>query len=304
LKNAALLKALKESQTLKHISIQTACYWLPIRSATTDYTITLKGFRNLASLEVYHFNDEKWRLLKDLIDTLEDCPHLQTLGLGFACDFNSVEFPEAIVVGDEDLDFLEKLCLGYGSRTSALPLPLKTLKLGHGMFLLKPKKTSSIVIENFLAKLVRISNLRTLHLFNGLFMMGVDAEMEQRELEWSFFERCTSLYQLSVTRLQSDVRDWLNTVAKSVQELIVTHNYGMYDDELMNFNMLNIPHLAMLFTREDRGLQHERFNPDPGPMPRSDVHWSTKTVLDRLYDGGSQLTRLYLDIDFEDHWVR
>ena len=93
------------------------------------------------------------------------------------------------------------------------------------MFILKKGLTIRTTVYNFVAKLVRISELKTFHIFNGLFMVDVDeGVMEYPALRWSLFDECTSLYQLSVTtgRLGSDVREWLNTGGRSVQELIVT----------------------------------------------------------------------------------
>jgi hypothetical protein len=179
---------------------------------------------------------------------LGDSPHLQTLGLALACDCDCDEFPEAVILEDE-LEFLENLCVEYGYRNQASLLPLKTLKLGHGMYLLKSELT---VIDNYLAKLVKISGLRILHIFNGLMKLGsMEEEAESMKVEWSLFKECTSLHQLSVTRLEDDVRQWLNTVGNSVQELIVTDHYGTYDAELENFNALKLPQLSMLFTAED-----------------------------------------------------
>jgi hypothetical protein len=132
----------------------------------------LKGFRNLTSLEVYHFYGDKARILKDLVSALEDSPRLQTLGLALAIDCDCEQLPEAVILEDE-IDFFEKLCAEYGSRKTTSPLPLKTLKLGHGMYLFQ---SASMVTDNYLAKLVEISGLRTLHIFNGLIKMDIDEE--------------------------------------------------------------------------------------------------------------------------------
>jgi hypothetical protein len=330
---------LKESQTLKHISILFASQWLEDRIAARNCAITLKGFRNLTSLEVYHFYGDKARISKDLVSALEDSPHLQTLGLALAIDCDCEQFPEAVILEDE-IDFFEKLCAEYGSRKTTSPLPLKTLKLGHGMCLFQ---SASTIIENYLAKLVKISGLRTLHIFNGLMKMDIDDEAESMQVEWSLFKDCTSLHQLSVTRLEDDVRQWLNTVGNSVQELIVTDHIGIYDPILENFNALNLPHLSMLFTAEefsskpdsedewsdtdsfdsqfdsDHSRSDSQFGSESGSSEEESedaadtdseaasslhVDRSIRTVLDRLHDGGSKLTRLCLELEFETQWVR
>jgi hypothetical protein len=327
-----LFKVLKESETIKHITLRATYAWLQDRYPARNCTVPLKGFRNLTSLELYHFfYDDKSRVVEDLASTLADSPHLQTLGLGMACNSNSDLNPEVIVVEDE-LDFFEKLCVEYGSRDSTLPLPLKTLKIGHGMFILKSKSNATSSPDNFLAKLVRISGLKTLHIFNGFFIMDVDENAEYLQVEWSFFE-CTSLYQLSVTMLGNDVRKWLNTMGVSVRELIVTHHYEKWDHDLENFNLLELPHLSMLFTREnslwkspsgdassdvasfgsqdsfasltelDFELSERQTNIDPETKRSIDL-WTNATVLDRLQDRGSKISRLYLDVSLKTQWVR
>jgi hypothetical protein len=131
-----------------------------------------------------------------------------------------------------------------------------------------------------------------------------------------------------VTRLGDNVRVWLNTVGNSVQELIVTDHYGTYEAGLENFNALNLPNLSMLFTKEEYspkpasedewsdidsdGSQVESYSDlSEGIATTTDlrvgsslhVERSIRTVLDRLSDGGSKLTRLCLDLDFETQWV-
>jgi hypothetical protein len=292
----------------------------------------LKGFRNLTSLEVYHFYGDKVRILKDLVSALGDSPRLQTLGLALAVDCDCEQFPEAVILEDE-IDFFEKLCAEYGSRKTTSPLPLKTLKLGHGMYLFQ---SASTVTDNYLANLVKVSGLRTLHIFNGVIKIDIDEEAESMKVEWSLFKECISLHQLSVTRLEDDVRQWLNTVGNSVQELIVTDHIGIYDAVLENFNALNLPHLSMLFTAEEFGSKpdsedewsdtdsfdsqadsqsaSESYSSEEEPEDPSDtgsevasllnVDRSIRTVLDRLHDGGSKLTRLCLQLEFETQWVR
>ena len=327
-----VVKALKQFETIKHITLRIAKKWLYDRQPAISCTVPLKGFRNLSSLEFYHFfYDDKARVLEDLASTLADSPHLQTLGLGMACNFEVYKNPDVLWVEDE-LDFFERLCMEYGSQASAAPLPLKCLKLGHGMFIMKSQPTATGSPDNYLAKLVKTSGLKTLHIFNGLFTMDIEENPQTLQVEWSFFE-CTSLHQLSVTMLGNDVREWLKTVSMSVQELIVTHHYGKWDPDLKNFNALKLPNLTMLFTPENfllesdtregssdvasPGSQDSFGSQDALDFELSDRQtnltpentrlldfWTNATVLDRLHDGGSKLSELYLDLRFETQWVR
>jgi len=220
----------------------------------------------------------------------------------------------------------------YKSQASTAPLHLRSLKLGHGMFIPRSRPNSTSGSDNYLARLVKTSGLKTLHIYNGLFCRAFDENEEYLEVEWTFFE-CTSLHQLSVTMLGNDVREWLNTVSTSVRELIVTHQYGKWDPDLQNFNELRLPHLSMLFTPENIILDLEPTDvssdiASPGsqdsfgsqdeldfessnrqqylnPEDRRELNfWACATVLDRLHDGGSKLSELYIDLAFETQWVR
>jgi hypothetical protein len=93
----------------------------------------------------------------------------------------------------------------------------------------------------------------------------------------------------------------------------------MYDYTLNNFNKLKLPNLSMLFTRETAVELREDWENEftdidssateiedselDSETPRARPCKSTITVLDRLRDGGSKLTRLGICIDFEAHWV-
>jgi hypothetical protein len=126
---------------------------------------------------------------------------------------------------------------------------------------------------------------------------------------------------LSVTRLSSNIRKWLDGPGQSVEELKVTDHYNMYDPTLNNFNRLKLPNLSMLFTRETtvklgEDWENEFTDVDSSATEIEDSDSdldsetlrarpckNTITVLDRLRDGGSKLTRLGICIDFEAHWV-
>ena len=197
-----------------------------------------------------------------------------------------------------------------------MPLALTTLALGHGMFLYRSKLPS---VDNFLAELVKIDGIRNLHVFNGLLRDDTeDGEIESMEIDWTLLDGCTSLRQLSVSRLEYDVRQWLNSGGNAVEELIVTDHYGMYDADLDLFNILRLPQLSMLFTREvtvEKRVDEDAWSDidslesesiasqsvllDSSPI----VDRSTITVLDRLYDDGSDLTRLAICLDFKNNWV-
>jgi len=106
-----IVETLKKSRSIKHITLRFAYNWGLDRQPAITCTVPLKGFRNLASLEMYHFfYDDKVRLLRDLASTLAYSPHLQTLGLGMACTLKYFKTPDIIIVQDE-LDFFERLCM-------------------------------------------------------------------------------------------------------------------------------------------------------------------------------------------------
>jgi hypothetical protein len=263
----------------------------------------LRGFKNLASLEIIQFYGDESELIKDVADVLKDCPALKRLGLGMTCEFDCSRFPE-ILSASGDCEFLEKLCLRYGTRSS--PLALETLRLGHGMFVFKSKSPNT---GNYLSKLVKLQCLKTLHIYNGLVHETDDGNLEAvaMKVQWDFFTACTSLCQLSVTRLDQKVRRWINTYAKSVQELLVTEHYSMYDKGLGNFDILKLPQLSMLFTREMTDCQHLNTHGWQGidSESREQIHVTRKaiTTLDRLPDNIANLTRLGLCIELENQWV-
>jgi hypothetical protein len=232
---------------------------------------------------------KKNRLTKDIAHVLSSCPGLKLLGLGMNCDFDAENYPETFIL-ETDSYFLEKLCSQYGARSSTSPLTLETLRLGTDLWLRKSRPQNG---TNFLTKLLDLSRLEKLHIFNSLVKdEGDDEETRVMTPDWSQLAGCTSLRQLSVSRLEADVEMWLNE-GKRVQELIVTDHRSMHDHTAnREFDALALPHLTMLFTREITVDRRSGNN-----------YVYTRTVLDKLKDGGSQLERLSLSLDFETQWV-
>ncbi len=132
-------------------------------------------------------------------------------------EFNiSDEFHE-ILVDKGQCDFLEDLCLQCGTFSS--PLTLETLRLGTGMSI---HKSTSPDIGNYIEQLVNIQNVKNLHLYNGYtHPNGNWDDYASSEVHWKFFAECTSLRQLSVTRMDEDVRKWLNASGNSVSIFFV-----------------------------------------------------------------------------------
>lgn len=318
LRNKNFLNALKNCETLQHLSIQFASQHLDDNTTACNCSMPLNGFRNLTSLELYQFYGNETQLINDIADVLSNCPRLKKLGLGMACDYDCDGAPEVLIMPG-DCSFLERLCMRYEGQRKSPPLKLETLRLGNGMFLHSPSSPDG---SNFLLKLLKVDELKSLHVFNGLVKGDMDDDEETMEIDWAFLSNCTSLRQLAVTRLQDDVRQWLNNDGKSVQELIVTEHYSMYDDDLDNLDALRLPHLSMLFTRErtvsKRDPEDEWSDvdsweldsdsedtdlPDLEPQFTPKLDRSVITVLDRLYDGGTNLKRLGLCFNFETQWV-
>lgn len=261
--------------------------------------------------------------MKGISRILVQNPGLKKLGLGVAHDADCDGNPEMIIT-NANYDFLEKLCNRYASRQGRVPLNLHTLRLGHGMFLNHKKAGTA---GNWLKKLVKLDEIRTLHIFNSILLdMGED-EPEETVIDWKLFENCKSIRQLAVSRISSDVIAWLRAGGKSVEELFIADHYDMYDSEGMDrFNVLDLPRLSMLYVREvwvDKRTEDDewddtdsdasepeeeeeadiRMNLDPSEKESSKLDPSVITVLDRLPNGGANLTRLALCITFEHQWV-
>jgi hypothetical protein len=251
LRNRRLLRALKQSSTIKNVSILFASQYLDDPDDALRCSIPLDGFKNLTSLELYNFFGEPDSLIQDIAIVLAECPDLKTLGLGFACDFDCYNSPEVLILSEE-IHFLEKLCEKYGSQPGIRPLVLETLRLGHGIFLFDSVMQGESETNKYLAKLVHLETLRNLYIYNGLVKQDLDDELiESMEVDWDQLEDCKSVRRLSVSRLEIDLVHWLKHGCKClIEELIVTDHYGMYDDDLDNFNLLRLPRLSMLFIRE------------------------------------------------------
>jgi hypothetical protein len=301
----------------------------------------LKGFRNLTSLELYEFYADHGSVVKDLASCLCDSPSLKKLGLAFACEITEDD-DEAVLFGGprHETNFLERLCNCYGSTCKKRPLALETLRLGHGIYLEQPSVSTD---SHYLMKLVDVRSLQALHLYNGLVKNELDtSESCYRPVDWSPFtsEQCKSLRQLSVHRLEEDVTCWLKQEGSSVQELIVTDHYYLYDHGLREFGKLPLSQLSMLWMREKYPPPPSRWDgsdwsdTDSSASDWTDIDSSTSdqsetesldtdasgrnsiqgeapkldrrvmTILDRVPDGGSHLTRLCMALDFEAQWVR
>ena len=238
---------LTRHESLKRISVTFASNWLDDRKLARNCWMPLAGFRNLTSLELYNFFGNESLLKVKIARALSQSPKLETLGLAMACDCDCFDLPEAVILEGE-CDFLEGLSIEYGSLPDTAPLQLRKFRIGTGVYLFKPKATES---GNYLAKLVDISKLEKFHIFNDLVKIGSSAEdHSSMDVDWSLLNGCSALYQLSVSCINADVREWLNGPGSDVQELFVTHHYSMYDSDLNEFSLLNLPHLSAIFTRE------------------------------------------------------
>jgi hypothetical protein len=111
-------------------------------------------------------------------------------------------------------------------------------------------ESSSVEGVDFLSKLVDLSGLKCLHVFNDLIKYDIDDDGWPLQINWDLLVGCTNLDQLSISMLGEGVIEWLNDAGKSVRELIITHHYGMYDRDLDLLKRLILPELTMLFVRE------------------------------------------------------
>jgi hypothetical protein len=301
LQNPEILRILKSTASLQDVSIVFADEELMGFTDACRCWIPLHGFKNLASLELYNFYGNFPSLIEDLVNVLADCPELKVLGLGMQYD-DGVEDPPGHLHVNPATDFIEKLCLDYEVRCGTSPLPLNTLRLGRGVL---PSRFVFKTDRAYLKKLVKLNGLRNVHLYNG------SAEYEEDDFtyatDWFQLKDCNLLQQLSVTRFSEDIRDWLNDCGNTIKELIVTDLYSLFDEGLDNFDLLENKCFSMLFVQTKTPTSSE-FDDwaerlySPWEMARRDA--AVITVLDRLHDKGTQLTRLGLCLDLGRQWVR
>lgn len=289
-------EALKSCISLQNLSIQLELLGEP----TGDPCFfPLKGFRNLSSIELYGFQDPNDDLFGQLADVLTECPRLRTLGLSMMSTYDVDEYPDTLLVNELYMDFLEKLCNEYSAKRGGKPLELQTLRLGHGMYMFSKNWDSDEdsdeeqewCLVNFLADFVKLDSLRNLHLYNGVTLHpgGFEGDEGPLDIAWSFLNDYTSLRQLQVSRLWQNTAKWLSEHGHGVEELIITEEYSMFDEDRDALSALELPNLTMLFTREMR--------------VRRDPSTSTITILD--YFGGNRkaLTKLAFCIDLTTEWV-
>lgn len=277
LRDSKLLKVIKNIKTLKNIWIQ---FGAPSLSEDTDISlarrchISFRGFRNLTSLEFYNICAPHERLAKEIASVLGLSQQLKYLGIGLACDSDYETIPETLLVDPDEQTFLVDLCDQYSLLKDTQPLALQSLRLGHGLFLYDVQPDGS---QDFLEKLVDLRVLKTLHIFNGeveyLDLMDDSTDSTDIRVEWSLFKDCTSLQQLSISTLNSGARQWLLDSGKSVRELIITDEWGIYEDDMEDFFASTGPHLSMLYLAQEN---LERLPPDD---PWTDTDSSTTDTI-------------------------
>ena len=285
LRNPEFLSSLKNVPTLRHLSVIFTRLENDDQIAACNCSIQLSSFKNLNSLELYNFFGNRAGLMEDMVYVLRERPGLKVLGLGMAYEQDFEGGTAELNDTNYFIDFIDRLCIDYGSQDKTPPLALETLRLGHGMFL----SAGSIFHKEriYLNKLVRLDCLHSLHIYNGPDRYGEYDDFMQ--MDWEQFQGRTSLRQLSVSRFNEDVRDWLNEPENKVDELVITDLYDEDEHGLDNFYLLERG-LSMLDieTRESGASTPRR----PG-----------MTILDRLDDNGHHLTRLGLYLDLESEWV-
>ncbi|KAH7317305.1 hypothetical protein BKA65DRAFT_365633, partial [Rhexocercosporidium sp. MPI-PUGE-AT-0058] len=162
LRNKAFIDALQSCKLLSHLYVFFDCQWNNDEEESLNCSIPLGGFRNLITLELYHIGGNEAEEVKDITTALSYSPHLGKLSLGFGWRIGC-EGPLDILHVRGEGDFLLYIYSRYQSLGKS-PLKLKTLRLGHGLF----PRTHRLNAGNFIAKLVGMSSLKTLYLFNGL----------------------------------------------------------------------------------------------------------------------------------------
>lgn len=285
--------ALMGHPTLTSLSIQFASQGIVEEALGLHCWMLLVGFKNLTSLELYHFYDRVPNAAGSIAGLLSNNQGIRKLGLAMGCETDAGGIPE-ILVAPPERDFLERLCKEYSHIRGVAPLHLDTLRLGHGLFL---RASESSDTGNYLQRLIKTESLKTIHVFNGLFVSEDDEEPEELKTDWSLFGSCSSLRQLSASRLTADLRVWLGDGGKTVQEFIVTDHYGMYDTRLYRFDNLRLPQLSMLFVLEftvqkrvQGGLSSAHVLIDRGPQgsSTSEMESNSEAESDLATDSGGE----------------
>jgi hypothetical protein len=242
-----------------------------------------------------------------------------------------------------ETDFLERLCELYGSIPETGPLALETLRLGCGIYLGEPSNAANGHYLTKLLTVRSLKVLHLFNGLVNSDLDEEDSFYRPIDWTPFTSEECKSLQQLSVSRLEEDVTTWLRQSGNHVQELIVTDHYSITDKGLNQFFKLPPSQLSMLWTREKYPYQSSSYGSDWSDTDSSVDDWSdldsstsdsspsemstsqlshldliqsdalklsasnldktVMTVLDRLPDGGSHLTRLCIALDFETQWV-
>lgn len=104
-------------------------------------------------------------------------------------------------------------------------------------------------LENFLKKLVDLSSLRSLEIFNVLhrFETGQEEQDDLLSVEWDMFNDCQTIQRLTISRITVEVREWLLHRATGVKELIISGRLGASFDAYRRL----LPQLSMIYTTRD-----------------------------------------------------
>ncbi|KAK0115629.1 hypothetical protein ONS95_000101 [Cadophora gregata] len=335
LRNPDLLDCLKSRKSLRNVAIQfCAANCTETVDGLENCSTTLQGFKNLTSLELYNFYGDCKAILKDIANTLAECPCLKKLGLGRATkttygDQNGIGSDELLIL--DDVDLLESLCLLYGAQVGTLPLKVHTLRLGYSMFFTEP---SSSTVGNYLTKLLDLRTLKSLEMYNGYVLLdAADVSDPDRfkvmlQPPWELLDDC-SLRQLGVTKIDHRVTAYLTGAGQSVEELSVSGAYCMNDPAIQEFNLFSLPNLKSLWTREkfvSRNPNRDNsidFDSPYETLPQEttvgeledqdeeeELLWGgrlekkeQKFILHRLHDRGSRLATLAINFDFDSEYI-
>jgi hypothetical protein len=301
-----LLHTLKSIQTLRYISIHFAPYFIEDPIEIANCYVPLKGFRNLTSLELYDFYKEYQGIIKDIGTVLCESSFLKKLALGCAVDCHHRDEATLYQRTGLGVDFFERLCEFYGSTSKTGPLALRTLRLGHGIFLHDPEwPTFGSLKSHPLPKLLDIKSLEVLHIYNGLVMEDSDLpDSFNPTTNWDLFVpegETKILRQLAVSRLTEDVTIWLRHGRVQVQELIVTDHYHFKDTDLGEFYRLPSG-LSMIWTRDmhpwegSRSREHDSDSESGSDSDEwSDIDSDDEAELDSFLHSGMGLVDYPLD---------
>ncbi|TGO61071.1 hypothetical protein BCON_0030g00290 [Botryotinia convoluta] len=174
--------------------------------------LSVKGFRNLSSLEIYCLRGmvtdtlgNRSAEMIDLIDILDASPRLTTLGLGLRANQGCEWDDKMLKIHHKQTAFLAVLCEWYGRKPGTSPLSLVQLRLGPGVLLWDTPNSD-------LKMLFTTERLETLHLYTSTIEIETHGRKRYTFNKFKDFysmNECPLLRQLWVSDFTTNLVQWI-----------------------------------------------------------------------------------------------